>query len=117
MRVNRLASTCVDGSKPIPATPHHSRIDMNKMIAVLVAALFAGAAVTAQAASHMAPAVKADAKEAKAEVKADAKEVKAEAKADAKEVKATAKHKAKKAKAKVKAEAKQAKADIKPATK
>ena len=79
---------------------------MNKMIAVLVAALFAGAAITAQAASHTAPAMKADMKEAKAEVKAEAKEAKAHVKA-----------KAKKAKAKVKAEARHAKAEVKAATK
>ena len=79
---------------------------MNKMIAILVAALFAGAAVTAQAASHTGPAMKADAKEMKAEVKAEAKEAKA-----------TVKAKAKKAKARVKAEARHAKAEVKAATK
>ena len=81
---------------------------MNKMIAVLVAALFAGAAITAQAASHTAPAMKADMKEAKAEVKAEAKEAKAHVKAKAKKAKA---------KAKVKAEARHAKAEVKAATK
>jgi len=80
---------------------------MKKIIAVAVATLFATAAfaqsATVEGMKQDGRAIKAEAKEAKADIKADAKEAKADIKASAHHAKAKVKHKAKRAKAKVKA--------------
>jgi hypothetical protein len=86
-------------------------IEMNKLLATLVAAFFATASFaqgTAPAAAASAPKAeaKAEKKEAKAEAKAEKKEAKAEAKAEKKEAKAEKKTAKADAKAEKKEEAK-----------
>jgi hypothetical protein len=90
------------------------RVPMNKLIAVLVAGLFA-TSVFAQTAAPSAPAAKAEAKAEKAEVKANKAEAKTDAKADAKAAAADAKAAKVKAAADAKAEKAKAKADAKAA--
>jgi len=87
--------------------------EMKKLLAVLIASMFA--ATGAFAASHMKAAddKKADAKMEKKEAKADAKMDKKEAKADAKMDKKEAKADAKMEKKEAKADAKMDKADAK----
>ena len=92
---------------------------MNKLIAVLVAGLFA-TSVFAQTAAPATPAAKAEAKAEKAGVTANKAEAKTGAKADAKAAAADANAEKTKAKAGAKAEktkaAADAKADVKAAT-
>jgi hypothetical protein len=90
------------------------RVPMNKLIAVLVAGLFA-TSVFAQTTAPAAPAAKAEAKAEKADVKANKAEAKTDAKADAKAAAAEAKAAKAKAAADAKAEKAKAKADAKAA--
>ena len=89
--VNRLSRQAVVGTSPTKGGRFETLeryIQMNKLLAALIASFFAVGAFAADAAKPAASAakaeVKADAKVAKTEAKADAKVAKTEAKADAK---------------------------------
>jgi hypothetical protein len=96
--------------------PQEENEEMKKLLAILIASMFAAGAYAADdkdAKKDAKADAKMDKKEAKADAKMDKKEAKADAKMDKKEAKADAKMDKKEAKADAKMDKKEAKADAK----